>query len=284
MLVGAIQGNQRFVLFAVAMGAPSVLRAVLAAFALLAGFGVPGVMGATLAASLCSLIIPLVALRHSLGPLTAWWRPRLPRSEALALLPVVAGMLALTCLSTDDLVAAKATFPAHEAGVYGSASLMGRVILYLPAAIVTVLLPKVSARVSAAGGTRQILNRSFVATALFCVATSAVYSAAPHLIMRIAFGSSYESGASFLWMFGVAMTIYALLNVLFTYRIGRGETGTCWLLLAGSVVQAALFAGFHSSPRVLLSVSIATGAVLLAATGVGIWDRTGLSMRRLRRA
>jgi len=38
----------------------------------------------------------------------------------------VLGMLAITCLTIDDLVAAKATFSAHEAGLYGAASLIGR--------------------------------------------------------------------------------------------------------------------------------------------------------------
>jgi len=54
----------------------------------------------------------------------------------------VLGMLAITCLTIDDLVAAKATFSAHEAGLYGADSLIGRVVLYLPLAIVTVLLPR----------------------------------------------------------------------------------------------------------------------------------------------
>ncbi len=62
--------------------------------------------------------------------------------------PSSRGRWRVTCLTTDDLVAAKVVFSSHEAGLYGAASLIGRVILYLPLAIVTVLLPDVSARVS----------------------------------------------------------------------------------------------------------------------------------------
>jgi len=76
----------------------------------------------------------------------------------------VLGMLAITCLTIDDLVAAKATFSAHEAGLYGADSLIGRVVLYLPLAIVTVLLPQVAAGVSAGQETRHLLKTSLLAT------------------------------------------------------------------------------------------------------------------------
>ncbi len=277
VLLGAIQGLQRFVLFAVALGLPSVLRVALAELALTAGLGVPGVMAATLLAGLCAVAIPLVALRASLG-FPTHWRPRLPRSEARALVPVLAGMLAVTCLSSDDLVAAKVSLSAHDAGLYSSASLIGRVILYLPAAIVTVLLPRVSARVSAARGTTQIYARSLVATGVFCLAVTAAYAAVPQLILRATFGAKYEGIAPILWMFGAAMTIYALLNVVLTYRIGHGETMTCWLLLAGAIIQACVFALAHSSARELVTVSIASGTMLLLASVAG---RAALARLRL---
>jgi O-antigen/teichoic acid export membrane protein len=239
-------------------------------------------MAATFVAALVSVAIPFTVLHHGFGS-ARMWRPRLPRREALALLPVLGGLLAITCLSTDDLVAAKAAFAPHEAGLYGSASLIGRVILYLPAAIVTVLLPKVSAGVSTARGTGGIFARSLLATAGFCLTVTLIYAVVPHLIVRIAFGSSYEGSAPLLWMFGVAMTLYAVLNVLLFYRLGHGETQTCWLLLAGAVVQALGYAGLHRSARELLAVSIATGALLLIASAVGPSSGSPLSLRRLRR-
>ncbi len=71
-------------------------------------------------------------------------------------------------------------------------------------------------------------------------------------------------------MFAIAMTLYSLLNVLLVYRLGHGETRICWVLLAGAAVQAAAYVALHSSPRELLTVSIASGAVLLAITGAGV--------------
>jgi O-antigen/teichoic acid export membrane protein len=287
VLLGAIQGSQRFVMLAVAMAVPPVVRIGLVAAALVHGLGVAGAMGATLLASMITVVIPLAALRRSLG--SGSWRPRLLRTEARALVPVVVGMLAVTLLSTDDLLAAKISLAAHEAGLYGAASLIGRVILYVPFAIVTVLIPKVSARVSSDRDTDEIAASSFVATALFCLGISVVYAAVPQLIVRIAYGSKYEGSSGLLWMFAIAMTLYALLNVVLAYRLGHHETRTSWLLLGGVVIQAGLFVAFHSSPRALLAASIATGAALLIVALYGPSDgspgsvRGGLSGSRARR-
>jgi O-antigen/teichoic acid export membrane protein len=266
-LVGVAQGVQRFVLLAITLATPAAVRVALAAVGLHAGLGVAGTQAATLVASLFAVALPLTVLWKDLRPF-AGWRPRLARGDALSLLPVVAGMLAITCLTTDDLVAAKAIFSSHEAGIYGAASLIGRVILYLPLAIVTVLLPQVAAGASAGRETGHLLRTALIATGGFCLAFTALYVAVPHLIVRIAFGSKYEGGSSLLWMFGVSMTLYSLLNVMLIYRLGRGETRISWLLLVGVGLQALLFGALHSSAHELLAASIATAAILLATTAL----------------
>ena len=189
------------------------------AAALAAGLGVAGAMGATLIASLIAVAIPAAVFRRDLRPVAAW-RPRLSRKDAMALLPVVAGTLAIALLTTDDLVAAKIAFTPHVAGLYGAASLIGRVILYLPAAIVTVLLPSVSALVAEKRDTFPVLVRGLIATGALCGGLTVIYAVAPHLIARIAFGTKFEGSASLLWMFGIAMTLYSLVNVLLVLSAG----------------------------------------------------------------
>lgn len=261
-LIGAAQGRQQFVLVSVALGVPPLIRIVLVAAALAAHLGVAGAMAATFVSTTAGVAIPLIALRRHLRRLSRW-RPNVSRKDVVSLLPVVAGLLAITALSTDDLVVAKATFSGHQAGLYGSASLIGRVILYLPSAIVTVLLPKVSSRVAADIETGDILAQSMLATAAFCLAATLIYTAAPHLIVKLAFGSKYEDSASLLWMFGVAMSLYALVNVGLTYQLGHGASRSSWFLLGAAVAQAILFGLFHRTPQELLTVSIVVGAVVL---------------------
>jgi O-antigen/teichoic acid export membrane protein len=280
---GLAQGLQRFWVFAFGIGAGPMIRAVLAAVFLGIGLGVSGAMAATTLSTVLAVLVPFVILRK--------WLHKEPRSslaissrEILAyLVPVIVGVLGITSLSTIDVLFAKGLFTSHTAGVYGGASLVGRVILYFGFAIVFVLLPKVSARAAADRDALDVLGRSVLVTVAFCLAGIALYAAAPKFLLDIAFGSSYEGAAPYLWMFAVAMSGYAVLNVLLAYHLGRGDGRFSWILLVGAAVQIGLFAAFHETPRQLLAADIAIAGSLLAAHEVFV-DPTFRRLLRTRGA
>jgi len=254
-LIGALQGRQRFTLLALALAGPPFLRVALVAVALSVGLGVTAAMAATFASAVAAILLPLFALRHDVPPIRRW-RPHVTRPEFIDVLPVVGGLLAITALTSDDLLVAKASFSGHEAGLYGSASLIGKLILFLPAAIVTVLLPKVASRVASRRSTADIFVQSLGVTVVFCVALTLIYGAIPHFIVAIAYGPKYLASAPLLWLFGVAMTLYAVLNLLLTYDLGHGQSRTSVLLLGGALVQGLFFVFFHGSPHQLLAIDI----------------------------
>jgi O-antigen/teichoic acid export membrane protein len=265
IVAGLAQGLQRFWVFAFAAGAGPIVRAVLAAILLGIGLGVSGAMAATTLSTALALLVPFIVLRV--------WLRREPRAslaissrEVVAyLVPVLLGVLAITSLSTIDVLFAKGFFASHTAGLYGGASLVGRVLLYFPIAIVFVLLPKVSARTAADRDALDVLRKGLLVTVAFCLAGIAISAAVPKLLLAIAFGSSYGDAASYLWMFAVAMSGYAVLNVLLAYHLGRGDGRFSWILLGGAVVQIGLFAAFHESPRQLLAIDIVIAGALLVA-------------------
>jgi len=262
---GVAQGLQRFTLLAASMAGGTAIR-VLALFAfVVVGLSTPLAVTATLIGMLASLTLPSVLLR-------SWFRRDAPDAGGEArprlltgFAPAAVALLAFTSLTQSDVLAANATFSDTASGIYGAASLIGRVILYLPTAIVAVLLPKVAARAAANRSTRDILGLSLLITLLFCVAAAVIYAAAPDLIVRIAFGSKYDGAASLLVPFAVAMTILALLNVLLYYHLGRGEGLFSWVLGCGAVAQIVAFALFHQSPRWLIGDTIAVAFLVLVA-------------------
>ncbi len=280
---GLAQGAQRFKLIAVTYTSGAVARVALTVLAFAAGLRVGGAMLATLASMLVALAVPLWALRRWLEPAAASAR-RVTRLEAArSLAPVLLGLLAITALTSVDVVVAKTALSEDEAGIYGSASLVGRVILYLPAAIITVLLPRVAARAADRVDTVDILRRSVLVTLAFCSLTTVVYAAGGSTIVRIAFGSDYADAAGLLWLFGIAMTGFALLNVLLVYHLGHERNGFAWLLGVGAIVQLVIFLGAHDSARQLIAIDIAVAAALLGGHEVvtrGLLLRTIFSRRR----
>jgi O-antigen/teichoic acid export membrane protein len=262
---GLAQGLQRFKLIALTYAAGAAARVGLTIAAFAVGLRVGGAMLATLASMLIALAIPLWLLRAWLrrtGPAVR----RVTRGEAAhSLAPVVVGLLAMTILTTVDVVVAKAVLEEREAGIYGSASLVGRVILYVPAAIITVLLPRVAARAAGQRDTRDILRRSTFVTVAFCLATTTFYAVAGGPLVEIAFGADYADAADLLWRFGIAMTGFALLNVLLVYHLGHERSRFAWLLLAGAGAQITAFLFFHADARQLVHIDIGVAFALLVA-------------------
>ena len=281
--LGVAQGLQRFTLLSVSLAASTAVRLASLVVVLGLGLGVTAVLAASLVGSLVALAVPIVRLEDKLrGPRAA--RPALSRHAlTTSLLPVVIGLLAITSLTTADVIVAKAVFDDHEAGIYGSASLVGRMILYLPAAIVTVLLPKVSARVTRGEASGDILAASIGVTLAASALLTIAYAVVPDVVIRLAFGSAYDDASSLLYLFGIAMSGYALLNVLLIYHLARNATAMSWLLLAGAVVQLGGYMVLHGSPRQLLAVSIATMVALVVSHEVLIERSLTSAVARLAR-
>jgi O-antigen/teichoic acid export membrane protein len=265
LLLGWLQGVQRFALLSATVSAAPIARIALLGVAAAAGSGIGGATGATLAAAVIALVIPLIALHRSAAGMSRTdgrfeWTRGVRRS-----FPVIAGLLAVTALSTIDIVVANMALDGHDAGIYGSASLIARVILYLSTAVVTVLLPKVSERAAQQRETSTILSASLLVTAVFSGLVTIVYAALSGPIVSLTVGSEYERAAPLLWIFALAMSGYSLLNVLLFDDLGRGRTTMVKLLVAGAALQLVGFALFHGSVWQLVIVSASTAGILLVA-------------------
>jgi O-antigen/teichoic acid export membrane protein len=264
LLLGWLQGIQRFGLLAATLTVGPLVRITLLAVILAVGMGVGGAVGATLVANIAALLIPAVVLRATIGRAAPGadghfaWMTGVRRS-----FPVVVGLLAVTSLSTIDVVVANIMLDGDQAGIYSSASLIARVILYLSAAIVTVLLPKVSERAAQHRETASILSASLLATAVLTGAATVVYAVFSESIVSLSVGGAYAAAAPLLWIFALAMSGYALLNVLLFNDLGRGGTTMVKLLVVGTAGQLVGLAIFHGSVWQLVTVSVVTAVLLL---------------------
>jgi O-antigen/teichoic acid export membrane protein len=262
---GIAQGVQRFGIISASLAAGVAARIALIVLLIPLGLGAGGVMGATTLAAFVTVAVPL--------PLCLRWYRRGRTAVAVvpgrvilrSVLPVVGGVLAITSLTTVDLIVAKVALSSHDAGVYGAASFVGRLLLYLPMTIATVLLPKITARVAVARDTDEIFHASLATTALFSLAGTVVLILVPRLIVDLTFGSAYDRAVPLIGVFGLAMTLYAVLNVQLIYHLGHGREEMAWLLLAAAAAQIVVYCLLHGSTYQLVAVNLGTAAVLVAA-------------------
>lgn len=263
-LWGIAQGLQRFGLISVSMAVGSLSRIAILVALVPFGVGVGAVMGTTLLSGVLALIAPLPLVWGWLRRRVRTARGPADREVVRYVLPVLVGTLAMTSLTTIDLIVAKIALTSHDAGIYGSASFIGRLLLYLPMTVATVLLPKVISRAALQQDTKEILHASLAVTAAFSLLGTVVLIVVPRLVIETTFGAEYGGAAPLVGMFGIAMTFYALLNVQLVYHLGHGRTGMAWLLLGGAAAQILLYLFVHASTYQLVAMNLVTALAVLA--------------------
>lgn len=255
VLLGVLQGEQRFRDYSVALAATGALRPGI--FGLLAAYGyrLSGAVIATVGGGAVGFALAAKAARDRIGSVPA--RLAELREPALLLAPIAVGVLGVTALTNIDLLVAKAALGDDEAGIFGAGAFVGRAILYLPTAMIAILFPKVAARRAQGIETGDILGRSVIVLLGFSAVFTAILFAIPGPILRVAFGSEYAAGAGELGLFGIGASLFSLLNVYVNYDLSRGEQRFAYELLALGAVQIAALAAFHDSIREILLVDIA---------------------------
>jgi O-antigen/teichoic acid export membrane protein len=261
--MGILQGQQRFRTIAVLSVLPFALRLALLALAAWAGYELGGAVFAAVASGIACAALALVLLRDSL------WRRARATAPALGpflryLWPVVVGLIGIAVLTNVDLLVVKARF-SDEAGSYAAASAFARVAFFLPATILAVLFPRTAARQARGDDSADILGRTLLATAGFGGLLVLFYAMTGRGLVVTSFGGEYAQGGELVVSFTLAMTFFALVNVLVGYHLSRDETRYAWIVAAAVPLQIAVLALVPSDAQGVIWIDVVIAAALLCA-------------------
>jgi O-antigen/teichoic acid export membrane protein len=237
---------------------------------LLVGVGL-GVEGAALAvvASMAAAILdarrapgdPVVGASASGRPPAAH---RLTGELAVALGAL--GLLAL--LQNVDVLIVGHDAP-HWSGPYGAISVASKAIVFGALVLVGYLLPEAVLQRHQGGHALHQLGVALGFVAVPLVVLVGIAAAAPHLVLRVAFGPDKTQAANGFATLALAMGALAT-SVLFThYLLGIGHRRVVAILAAGAVALVVSVAAAHGQPlgtaRAELACQATLAAVLAAA-------------------
>lgn len=259
---GFLQGLQRFGGLSLQVLLSGMARPVVAIPIFLAGFGAGGALGANVIASAFATLLGLIYLRDlprgSGEPAHAPFQ----RREALILL---GGTLAIASLTNLDVVLANSVLNDHEGGVYAAASLAAKLVLFFPAVVSTVLLPKATSRAAAGRSSLRILRLSVAVTGVVSLIVAGLMQIIPRDRVVQVFGPEFSEAAPLLGLFGVAMACMGMLNVLLFYHLAYRRPGFSLLLGCTAVAQIVSILAWHPSPRAIVLINLGCGLMALAA-------------------
>ena len=260
-LYGVIQGELRFNALSLTYTISGASRVVLVVPALLLGFGAAGALAVNTLAGGLAVLLATLALRDLWRTDEAAEELHFDRQEVTVML---VGSLAFASLTNVDVILAAYFLPDDTAGVYAAAALVGKAVLFLPAAIVTVLLPKAAVRREAGLSPHKILLASAAVTLVITLSATVVLALVPESLLVWAFGGDFRDSTALLPWFGLAMTAAALVNIYLSVYFAERKALFPLLVFGAAVAQVLAVVFWHPSALSIVLVTLAcAGSVLI---------------------
>lgn len=252
LFAGFIQGLELFYWLALAPTLIGILKLILGYLFLLSGYKISGALAALLVSNLAGIIIFYLVLRRylTIEPV----KESINYKQMLIYLaPVVVSYFCFFSLVSFDMVLVKYFFSQEEAGFYSLAQMVGKIFLFLPAAISVVMLPKTSGLNAKNLDTTSTLKKSLLYASILCISALIIYNIFPSFILKLLTGKAFAESIILGRLFSVSMAFFSLLFILINYFLSIRELGFIKLLVSFTVLQFLAIALFHKN---LLEVQI----------------------------
>lgn len=176
-------------------------------------------------------------------------------------------LLAFFALSNVDVIVARNTLDAHDAGLYAAGLILAKMMTFLPQFVVVVAFP---AMASAAERTRALTKSLLGVVALGIACTTAVALLSPTVLFLVG-GEEFAEIRDDLWVFTLLGTALALLQLVIysvLARQGRRSSYAVWAAFAAMVVGGL---ATDSLGALLTWVVLVDSALLVLLVGVSYY-------------
>lgn len=274
-----LQGLQNYKWLAISMALSGPARLLFSALLVAAGFGVSGAVGGLIVTGVFAWAITYLPLK---GLLAAAAEKTADKHLTFArLMPVFIANLAFAVMTQADMMLVNRYFQAHQAGVYASAAILGRAVMYIPGAIVLAMFPMVSEAKALNKSGSHLLLKSLMATSVFSGGGALLFYFCPAWTMATFFGASYVEAAPLLKYFGLAMLPMAFLLVFMNYFVAREKNVFAYIMAACAALEIAVMHLYHSAPLDIVLAMSAAGTLALAC-GIAAQLLPSLQARRVK--
>ena len=263
-----LQGLQRFIWLSATGSVTVLLKIIFSAVLVWLGYGVAGAIGGVALAVIAGWLITYGALYRALaeGRGLKFQTAHLSIKPAL---PVLVANVAFATMTQLDIVLVNYYFPAHEAGLYAAASILGKAVMFLPGGIALALFPMVAENHARSQSSAHLLLQAVGMTTLLSGASAVFYFLFGEEIIALLYGEDYRGAGEILKFYGFAILPMALVLVAEHFLIAKGRVLFAYLFLFTTPLQLTTMYFFHDSLQIVVAVMGGSG-LLLALLGYGL--------------
>jgi O-antigen/teichoic acid export membrane protein len=263
-----LQAQQNFRWLAIAGVAGHGFKLLFCVALVFAGFKLNGVLMGTVLATIAIWLMTYLPLRAEVALPTGVEPPKDHLSFKGAI-PVLIANLSFAVMTQLDLLLVNHYFDAHQAGIYASAAILGKAVMYLPGAIVIAMFPMVAENESRSQSSAHLFINAMVLTAVLSGAGALFYFLFADEIMTLFYGQKYPGAAELLKYYGFAMLPLSLVMVAEHFLIAKGRVIFAYIMMLG--IPFVLFAAHSYHDHLIDMVYIlAAGGWGLALVGFGV--------------
>jgi O-antigen/teichoic acid export membrane protein len=183
-------------------------------------------------------------------------------------------LLAFFAIANADVLLARGLLDATDSGIYAAGVIVAKACLFLPQFVIVVVFPSLAT----APGDTQRLRRAIQAVAGLGVCTVLGAWLLPNLVVTIVGGQDYAAVGPIAWLFALAGSSYAVLQLVVYAAIAQQERraalliwiGLAGLAIAGLLILGTDFASGLTGVKVLVAMTSTCALVLSAALATGL--------------
>lgn len=282
------QGRQDFGAYALSTTVEGVVKVLALAALLAAGLRLGGAALGFCAGAAAGLAAIWWSVRRGStavapeAPRYDWRRIALSGGAAAAM------TIATTAMGTADVVLVKHFFTPNDAGLYATAALAGKVMLYLLGFVGIVTLPRVTDRHARGESTRAAFLPALGTFVAVTACALLAFALGSRLLLHALVGHAFDAALPLLVPYGAAMAALAFTNLLATYGVATHRLHFAAPLLIGTAATLLAVALIHSSLSVVVremlagnvAIAIAVLAALTIPYAAGTRARTAEGVQR----
>ncbi|MFH0935736.1 MAG: oligosaccharide flippase family protein [Candidatus Omnitrophota bacterium] len=262
---GAVQGLEFFTGLSFALIVIGVIKVALAYMLIVAGYDIAGAITALLVSELIGLGIYYFCLRPYFAS-GAIKREELNYRQIFGyLLPVAATYFCFMSLVNADMIMVKYYFSAEDSGFYSLAQMVGKIFLFLPIAISTVMFPRTSGLNAIQQDTAGTLRKSLFYALCLCLTAGLFYNLFPGLVLRMLTGKVFSESLVLGRLFSISMSFFTLSYVLILYFLSINSLRFLKYLFLSLALQILAIIFFHQALIQVQLILCLNSAVLFVA-------------------
>jgi len=216
---------------------------------------------------LVALLFGLVLTRFFLKDIRERYKNKIAKVNIHSLIgfsvPIFVYSFVNNSFLSSDVLLVKHYFSAQEAGLYGSVSTIGKIVLYASSPISSVMFPMVAKAYAKNGNYRIILMLSISMAAGLSLVLLIAYILIPEVILNLLYRKDFVEAAPLLFWVGLFVAIYTIATMLISFYFSIGRTRVVVIAIYSAAAHIIGIILFHNTLLEVLKVSIAASSLLL---------------------